>query len=46
MELLFREQTSGASEPPVDEIEWANIALSCHLALDVVCCKEGIRDFA
>ena len=46
MELLFHEQISGAFEPFVDEIDLAKIALSCHVALDLLCYNEGVHDSA
>ena len=46
MKLLFHEQISGAFEPFVDEIDLAKIALSCHIALDLLCYKEGAHDSA
>ena len=46
MELLFHDQISGVFVPFVDEIELAEIALSCHFALDLLCCKDGAHDFA
>ena len=46
MEQLFHEQVSGAFEPFVDEIDLAKIALSCHVALDSLCYKEGVHDSA
>ena len=44
LELLFHEQVSGVFEPFVDEIDLAKIALSCHLALDLLCYREGAYD--
>ena len=44
LELLFLEQTSGVI--CVDEIELAQIALSCHFTLDLLCYKEGVHDSA
>ena len=35
-ELLFHERVSGAFEPFVDEIDLAEIALSCHFSLDAL----------
>ena len=46
MKLLFHEQISGAFEPFVDEIDLAKIPLSCHIALDLLCYKEGAHDSA
>ena len=43
LELLFHEQNSGAFEPFVDEIYVSMIALSCHFAHDVLCCKDGVH---
>ena len=40
LELLFRGQISGVFVLFVDEIDLAKIALSCHFALDLLCCKE------
>ena len=39
MDLIFHEQISGAFVPSVDEIDLAKVALSCHFALDLLCCK-------
>ena len=44
LELLFIEQVSSVFGPFVDEIELAQIALSCHFALDFLCFKEGAFD--
>ena len=44
LELLFHEQVSGISEPFVDEIDLAKIALSCYFSLDLLCYKEGAYD--
>ena len=46
LELLFHGQISGAFKPFIVEIDPANIALSCHFALDVLCYKEGSHDSA
>ena len=46
LELLFHGQISGAFEPFIVETDLAKIALSCHLALDLLCYKEGGHDFA
>ena len=46
LELTFHVQISGASEPFVDEIDLAKIALSFHFALDLLCHKEGVHDSA
>ena len=45
MELPFYVQIGGISEISV-EIELARIALSCHLALDLLCDKAGTHDSA
>ena len=37
---------SGVFEPIVDKIDLAKIALSCHFALDLLCCKESAYDTA
>ena len=39
-------QISGVFVPFVIEIDLAKIALSCHFALYLFCCKEGAHDFA
>ena len=44
LELLLREQVSGAFKSFVDEIDLAKIALSCYFALDLLCYKEGVHD--
>ena len=44
LELLFLEQTSGVIVLYVEEIDLAQIALSCHFALDLLCYKEGGHD--
>ena len=41
LELLFLEQVSGIFASFVVEIDLAKITLSCHFALDLLCCKEG-----
>ena len=46
LELLFHEQFSGVFVLFVDEIDLAKIALSCHFALELLCCKEGAYDSA
>ena len=46
MEMFFHEQISGASEPFVDEMDLAKIALFCHFALDLLCYKGGVHDSA
>ena len=46
MELLFHAQIGGIFEMFVDEIDLARLALSCHFALDVLCDKESVHDFA
>ena len=46
LELLFHAQIGGIFEPFVDEIDLAKLALSCHFALDLLCYKEGVHDFA
>ena len=45
-ELLFLGQTRGLIVPFVEEIELAQIVLSCHFALDLHCYKKGdhLRD--
>ena len=37
LELLFHEQRSGVFVPYVEEVDLAQIALSCFFALDVLC---------
>ena len=44
LELLFHEQTSGVFVLYVEEIDLAKIALSCHVALDLLCYKEVAYD--
>ena len=44
LELLFLEQTSGVIVLFVEEIDLAQIALSCQFALDLLCCNEGGHD--
>ena len=44
LELLFLEQTSGVIVLYVEEIELAQIALSCHFAFDLLCHKERGHD--
>ena len=44
LELLFHEQISGVFLLFVEEIDLAKIALSCHIALDLLCYKEGVHD--
>ena len=44
--LLFLEETSGVIVLLVKEIELAKIALSCHFALELLCCKEGAHSSA
>ena len=46
LELLFHEQIGGAFDPFVHEIDLVKIAFSCHVALDVLCYKEGIHGSA
>ena len=46
LDLLFLEQVSGIFRILVVEIDLARIALSCHFALDLLCCKEGAYDSA
>ena len=46
LELLFHEQVSGIFESFVVVIDLANIALSCHFALGLLCNKEGAYDSA
>ena len=41
LELLFLEQTSGVFVLYVEEIELGQIALSCHVDLDLLCYREG-----
>ena len=45
LELLFLEQVSGIFASFVVEIDLAQIALSCHFALDLLCFKEGAFSF-
>ena len=42
LELLFLEQTNGFVASYLVEIDVAKIALSCHFALDLLCCKEEV----
>ena len=44
LELLFLEQTCGVIVLYVEEIDLAQIAFSCHFALDLLCYKEGGHD--
>ena len=44
LELFFDEQTSRVFVLYVEEIDLAQIALSCHFALDVLCYEEGGHD--
>ena len=44
VEMLFLEQTSSVFVLNVEEIELAKVALSCHLARDLLCYKEGTYD--
>ena len=44
LELLFHEKTSGVFVLYVQEIDMAQIALSCHFPLDLLCYKEGGHD--
>ena len=44
LELLCHEQISGVFVLCVEEIDLAQIALSCHFALDLLCYKEGVHD--
>ena len=46
LELLFLEQTSSVFVLYVEEVELAKVALSCHVALDLLCNKEGAYDSA
>ena len=46
LELLFHEHISGVFVLIVDEIDLAQIALSCHFALDLLCYKEGAHSSA
>ena len=46
LQFLFLEQTSGVIVLFVEEIGLAQIALSCHFALDFLCYKEGVHDSA
>ena len=42
LELLFFEQVNGIVDCYFVDIELAKIALSCHLALDLLCYKEEV----
>ena len=44
LELLCHEQTGGVFVLFVEETDLAQIALSCHFALDFLCYKEGAYD--
>ena len=44
LELLFLKQTSGVIVLYVEVIDLAQIALSCHFALDLLCYEEGGQD--
>ena len=44
LELLCHEQTGGVFALYVEETDLAQIALSCHFALDFLCYKEGAYD--
>ena len=46
LELLFHRKTSGVIVLYVEEIDLAQIALSCHFALDSLNYKEGAYDSA
>ena len=46
LELLFLEQANGIFASFLVEIDMAMIALSCHFALDLLCCKEGVYESA
>ena len=46
LELLFLEQVNGILASYLVEIDLAKIALSCHFALDLLCCKEEVLDSA
>ena len=46
LEMLFLEQVNGIFASFVVEIDLAKIALSCHLALDLLCYEEGAYDSA
>ena len=46
LELLFFEQVSGMFASFVVEIDLAKIELSCHFALDSLCCTKGAYDSA
>ena len=46
LDLLFLEEVSGIFASYLVEIDLANIALSCHFALGLLCCKEGVYDSA
>ena len=41
LELLFLEQANGSVASYLVEIDVAKIVISCHFALDLLCCKEG-----
>ena len=44
LELLLLEQTSSVIVLSVEETDLAQIALSCHFALNLLCYKEGGHD--
>ena len=46
LELLFHGQISSVFILFVDDIDLAQIALSCHFALDLLCHKEGAHSSA
>ena len=41
MELLFHVQIGGIFEILLEEVDMARIALTCHVALDLLCDKTG-----
>ena len=42
LELLFFKQANGVFASYLVEIDLATIALSCHLAVDLLCNKEEV----
>ena len=46
LELIFLEQANGIFASYLVEIDLAMIALYCHFALALLCCKEGVYESA
>ena len=42
LELLFTERATGIFASYLMELDMAMISLSCHFALDILSCKEGM----